>query len=242
MQNVGTTSFEIRLQNPSNQVVDPRQVHCVIVEEGKYTMSDGRKLEARKYSSTVTDHDKSWVGQPQTFGNIYTNPIVLGQVMTYAVDSRWSVFYSRASTNPSTPPSKSAGLRTGKHVGEDTPVSRPAEIVGYIVMERGHSTSGGIEIESGRTGNVVVGYVGTKVSHTFSTPFAATPVVTVVSQAGMKGREGSWAVLTGANTATTLGVAVDEDQNADTERDHPTEEVDYIVFSSTGAIPLTPIV
>jgi hypothetical protein len=100
----------------------------------------------------------------------------------------------------------------------------------------------GIEIESGRTPNAVVGYVQTKYTHTFATPFAAVPVVTVVSQAGMKDREGSWAVLTGAKTTATLGVAVDEDQTADAERNHLTEEVDYIVFSASGAIQLTPVV
>jgi hypothetical protein len=127
-------------------------------------------------------------------------------------------------------------------LGEDSPITRSAEVVGFIVMERGHGTSGGIEIESGRTPNAVVGYVQTKYTHTFATPFAAVPVVTVVSQAGMKDREGSWAVLTGAKTTTTLGVAVDEDQTADAERNHLTEEVDYIVFSAAGAIQLTPVV
>jgi hypothetical protein len=240
MQNVGSTSFEIRLQNPSNQVVATRPVHCLIVEAGKYVMPDGRNIEAKQYKSTVTDHDQSWVGQGQTYLNTYTNPIVLGQVMTSA-DSRWSVFYSRASTNRVIAPTRNS-LRMGKHLGEDTPITRLAETIGYIVMERGHGTSGGIEIESGRTPNAVVGYVETKYNHTFATPFATVPVVTVVSQAGMKGREGSWAVLTGAKTATTMGVAVDEDQTADAERIHPTEEVDYIVLSAAGAIQLTPVV
>jgi hypothetical protein len=240
MQNVGATSFEIKLQNPSNQVVAARPVHCVIVEQGKYTTPDGRKVEAQKYSSTVTDHDQSWVGQAQTYLNTYTNPTVIGQVMTFS-DSRWSVFYSRASSSRNAAPDR-LSLRTGKHLGEDTPITRSAETVGFIVMEKGHGTSGGIEMESGRTPNAVVGYVETQYTHTFATSFAAVPVVTVVSQAGMKGREGSWAVLNGAKTTSTLGVAVDEDQTADAERIHPTEEVDYIVFSAAGAIQLTPAV
>jgi hypothetical protein len=237
MQNVGTSTFEIRLQNPSNQVITARDVHCVIVEEGAYTMPDGRKVEAKKYRSTVTDHDQSWVGQAQTYLNRYTNPVVLGQVMTFS-DTRWSVFYSRASSNRDTAPN-SRSLRTGKHVGEDTPVTRTAETVGYIVMETGHATSGGIEIESGRTPDVVVGYVENKYTQPFTRPFATMPVVTVVSQAGMDGGEGSWAILTGNKTAMYFGVAVDEDQTFDTERIHPNEEVDYIVFSSPGAIQLT---
>ena len=63
--------------------------------------------------------------------------------------------------------------------------------------------------------------------------------MTIVSQVGMNGREGSWAVSTGKTSSTLIGVAVDEDQTFDTERAHPAEEVDYIALTSTGAIRLT---
>jgi hypothetical protein len=39
-----------------------------------------------------------------------------------------------------------------------------------------------------------------------------------------------------------LSIAVDEDQTGDNERKHPNEEVDYIVFSSAGAVKLTSVV
>ena len=237
MQNVQSQSFQIRIQNPSNQTLTGRNVHCIIVEEGAYNLPDGRKIEGRKYRSTITDHDLGWRGEGQTYLNRYTNPIVVGQVMTYS-DARWSVFYSRGATDPGTPPNAQS-LRCGKHLGEDTPITRLAETVGYIVIERGHASYGGTEIEFGRTPVAVIGYVEAKYTMTFATPFVTTPVVTVASQVGTNGREGSWAVLTGNTSSTFMGVSVDEDQTFDTERIHPAEEVDYVAMTSVGVIQLT---
>ena len=234
MKNVTGTSFQIRLQNPSNQKVTDREVHCVIAEEGAYRLIDGRRIEAKKYRSHKTDHDRSWFGQKQIFMNNYTSPVVLGQVMTFT-DSRWSVFYARSSGNYYSAPNRK-DFRAGKHVGEDTPIRRLAETVGYIVIESGHSTYDTVEMECGRTSEAVVGYVEKKYTQPFRKPFKSTPAVTVVSQVGMNDREGSWAVVTGDATSTYFGVAVDEDQTFDMERVHRPEEVDYIAFSTIGAI------
>ena len=54
----------------------------------------------------------------------------------------------------------------------------------------------------------------------------------VVSQAGMDGVDGSWAVLSGPNPVApdTLTLRADEDRMADYEQGHTTEQVAYIVF------------
>ena len=46
-------------------------------------------------------------------------------------------------------------------------------------------------------------------------------------------------VIESGHLTTLVGISVDEDQLADTERSHSTEEVNYAVFSSIGAIQLT---
>ena len=238
MQNVQSQSFQIRIQNPSNLALSGRTVHCVIVEEGLYTLPSGRKIEGRKYLSTATDHDLGWVGQAQTYMNRYTSPIVVGQVMTYN-DARWSVFYSRGATDRTNAPFTNS-LRCGKHVGEDSPITRTAEMLSYIVIEKGHdSYNSGMEIEFGRTPLSIVGYVNATTTTAFATPFSSTPIVTIASQVGTKGREGSWAVVSGNTSKTFMGVSVDEDQTFDTERSHQAEEVDYIAFTSVGVIQLT---
>jgi hypothetical protein len=237
MQNVGPTSFEIRLQRPISEDLSlSRDVHCVVVEEGSWKMPDGRKIEANKYVSTVTDYAwSSWVGQRQIYANSYTDPIVLGQVMSYN-DAKWSVFWSRGA-NQYTAPHKNH-LYTGKHVGEDSTQTRADETVGYIVIEAGHAISGGIEIEAARGADLPAGYVDGSWTYTFVAPFSTTPAVAVLSQVAMDSADGGWAVLAEIPSTTSMQVAIDEDQIFDTERQHATEEVDYVVFSAAGSVQL----
>ena len=239
MQNVGATSFEIKLQNPSELALTGRDVHCVVVEEGAWKLPDGRLIESQKYSSTVTDRKGSYNGQSQVYRNKYTKPVVLGQVMSYN-DAMWSVFWSRSSSGQNSAPT-STSIITGKHVGEDSRTTRLAETVGFIVIESGHLKSNNIEIETGRGPDSFVGYTENKGIFNFNSRFGTTPVVAVLSQAAMDDSDGSWAVLTSNPSTTSVGVSVDEDQLADTERKHNTEEVNYAVFSSVGAIQLTKI-
>ncbi len=89
-------------------------VHWMAVEEGVYNMEDhGIKMEAFKFNSTVTDHNGSYLGQQVDYVNSYTNPVVVGQVMTYNNDNLYSVFWARGET-PDSPPD-SSHLYIGKH-------------------------------------------------------------------------------------------------------------------------------
>jgi hypothetical protein len=239
MQNVGTTSFEIRLQNPSDLALTGRDVHCVVVEEGAWKLPDGRLLESKKYSSTVTDRKGSYIGQTQAYRNRYSSPVVLGQVMSYN-DPKWSVFWSRSASGQNVAPTTTS-IITGKHIGEDSRTSRLAETVGFIVIESGHLKSSNIEIETGRGTDSFIGYIGRKKALKFRSKFGTTPVVAVLTQAAMDDSDGSWAVLTSNPSTTLVGISVDEDQLANSERTHATEEVNYAVFSSTGAIQLTKV-
>jgi Metallo-peptidase family M12B Reprolysin-like len=239
VQNVGTSSFDIRLQNPSDKALTARDVHCVVVEEGAWKMPDGRFIEAKKYSSTVTDNALSWIGETRAYQNKYTSPVVLGQVMSFN-DPKWSVFWSRSSSGKNIAPTATS-LITGKHVGEDPKLTRIAETVGYIVMESGHSRSNPIEIETGRGPDSFIGYTGKKTTYKFRSSFAKTPVVAVLCQAAMDDSNGSWALLTSNPTTSAMGIAVDEDQTKDSERTHSTEEVNYAVFAASGAIQLSKV-
>jgi hypothetical protein len=237
MQNVKGDSFEIRLQRPNGGSLGDagRNVHCVVVEEGSWKMPDGRKIEANKYVSTVTDNKwNSWSGEKQDYTNSYKTPVVLGQVMS-SNDERWSVFWSRGLTRDSAPDKDH--LFTGKHIGEDK-TGRKHESVGYIVIEKGHAKSEDIEIETARGRDIVVGYVQKRAAYKFAQAFETKPAVAVLSQVGMDGMDGSWAVSAAISSTEYMRVAVDEDQISNPEREHTTEEVDYIVFSTAGPVQL----
>jgi len=236
ISNVTPTSFTVRLQNPSDQSVVADKVSFLVVEEGTWNVA-GVKVEAQRYTSTVTDQDTSCVGQARSYGQSYSSPVVLGQVMSEN-DPDWSVFWDQGS-NRSSPPSGSA-LRTGKHVGEDTDTTRADETVGIVVFEAGHGTLGGVPYEA-YLGTDTVRGVGNSppYRYTFATTFATAPTVAVVSQAAMDDTNGSWAQVYGATMATTryLYLSVDEDQVADSERSHSNEQVAYVVFTAPGAYP-----
>jgi hypothetical protein len=54
----------------------------------------------------------------------------------------------------------------------------------------------------------------------------------------MDGHNGSWAVLTKATSQNSMKVAVDKDQLGDNDRTHTDEQLDYIIFSTAGPVPL----
>ncbi|MEM7345621.1 MAG: Ig domain-containing protein [Chloroflexota bacterium] len=236
MQNATGNSLQLRLQNPSGASLVAETVHCLVVEAGAWELPDGRKLEAQKYNSTVTDDKSSWVGEAQTYLNSYNNPVVVGQVMSYN-DPNWSTFWSRG-TGRAVPPS-AAALYTGKQVAEDTNQTRSAETIGFIVIEAGQGTVGSVAYEATLGADTVAG-IGNNAPYAYSLQqsFTASPAVAVVSQAAMDGNNGGWAVLAGPTPiqSNQLSLLIDEDQISDSERSHTTEQVGYIVFEQNVVI------
>ena len=76
----------------------------------------------------MTDENDNWVGEAQTYGQSYTTPVVLGQVMSEN-DAAWSQFWAQGATRTS-PPSGTV-LRTGTMGGQDTNTTRASETVGF---------------------------------------------------------------------------------------------------------------
>jgi hypothetical protein len=233
MRNVTSTGFEVRLQNPSDAVPEAETVSCLAMEEGAWRLADGRTIEAHKYTSTTTDRKNSWKGEAQTYQNSYAHPVVLGQVMSFN-DQSWSVFWARGASI-SEPPSPT-DIYTGKHVGEDSDRTRLNEQVGFIVVESGTGTIDGVPYEAALGKDIVQGVIASDRSYSFDQYFGSQPAFGIVSQSAMDGRDGSWAVLNGSGALSTqnITIAVDEDQISDTDRNHTTEQVAYMVISATN--------
>lgn len=231
------STFEIRLQNPSGALVAGRDVHCVVVEEGVWSLPDGSKVEAFQYVSTRSDRTNSWIGERQTFSNVYSVPVILGQVMTMN-DAAFKSFWSRGATRYAHA-EYGGDFFTGKHLGSGTVHPDSAdETVGVIVIESGHAKTTGVDFEAGRGPTAVGSYTTSSYSYNFAEPFETVPAVTVLSTPEMKGADGCWPVLTSDPTPSSFGVAVDEDQLMDKERWHLGEHLDYIAFSTEGPIRL----
>ena len=247
LRNASGSSFEVRVDGADGGSPTNVTVTYTAVEEGVYTQAaHGIKMEAVKFTSTVTDHDSSWAGEARSYTNSYSAPVVVGQVMTYN-DADWSTFWARGA-GQGDPPSSSA-LRVGKHVGEDSDTTRADETIGYLVFETGSGTVSGVSYIAGLGADTVSGLSN---SPPYSYAFSSTLNVqtAVVSQSGMDGVNGGWAILYGANAFTndSIALAIDEDQSKDTERSHTSEQVAYVVFGEplpvsagpflqTGVIP-----
>jgi hypothetical protein len=229
--NVTSTGFDVYLQNPAGGGVATETVSYLVVEEGTWTI-DGVDIEAQTYLSTVTDENNSWGGEAQSYGQSYANPVVVGQVMSDN-DPLWSVFWCQGN-NRSSPPS-SAALVTGKTVCEDPNTVRANETIGFVVFEAGHGTIGGVEFEALVGADTVRGVTNSPpYTYTFNTAFASAPTVAVTTMAGVDGGNGGWSYTYGPNpiSATTMDLVVDEDQVNDSERNHTTEQVGYVVFAT----------
>ena len=238
INDVGHYSFDIRLQNPGDLTSPtPSDVYCIVMEEGNWTLEDGRKVEAHRVLSdgingrySSGDWDSTEMEQV-SYNWSYTNPVVLGQVMSYN-DSRWSVFWT-CNGNRQNPPD-SSNLYVGKHVGEDSDTTRNPEMLGVIVVESGSGTVNGIRYEAELGGDSVRG-VGNSPPYNYTLNDVYT--VGVATQNAMDGGNGGWAVLYGSNPiGSSINLAIDEDQINDNERRHVTEQVAYWVFNKSGVI------
>jgi hypothetical protein len=214
-------------------------VHWMVVEEGVYNLADhGVKMEAVKLTSDLTDRKGSWTGINRPYAQDYTNPVVVGQVMslnsydtTFGFDL-WSVFWCRG-TSVRNPPSTNS-LWIGKHAGED-PRSRAEELLGYVVFESGSGQIGPIHYTAALGADSIRG-VDDSPPYTYAVSNISDPstAVAILGQAAMDGGNGSWAILYGDNPVKVdeLAIAVDEDQAWDGERKHTSEQVGYILFEA----------
>jgi hypothetical protein len=212
-------------------------------EAGNWRLPDGRAFEAQQVVSIKEDRPYSWNGDRVGYLGSYTTPVVLGQVMTYN-DARWSVFWSHgAGPDPRREPANSA-IFVGKSVGEDPVIDRADETLGFMVFEAGSGTASGVPYSIGLGTQTIWGYSNNPRGgdYTFAPAFSTTPKVAVVTQAGMDGGDGSWALLRGATpfNATTLNLVVDEDQLKDTERWAVEHQVGYAVFGNDINLTLSP--
>ncbi|MCP5104456.1 MAG: PKD domain-containing protein [bacterium] len=233
IQNADGNSFEVRVQNPSGSVLSGYTVHYIVVEEGFYTADyHGVQMEAQKVISQVTARSKAWKGQwleERTYINSYTNPVVLGQVMT-SNDGDWSAFWS-CSNKRAFPPTSTL-LHAGKHVGEDTDTTRESETIALIIIEQGEGLMNGVPYAAALGSDSIRGYDGKAQGGTYTFNEVPNATTAIVSGAGMDGNDGGWPELFGANplTSTSLSLVFDEDQIKQFERKHPTEHVAYLIL------------
>ncbi len=232
VRNAGANSFELRLQNPGDgSTPSPATVRCLVAESGIHSLN-GLQFEAYTQLSTLTAGNHNWSGKSQAASaltNTYSNPVVLGQVMTFN-DANWSAFYSDDCASRKNPPA-TGNICLGKHVGKDPITTRADETLGYIVIEQGSGSGGNIQYEA-VLGAQTVRSVGNNPPYTYTLTNSNHDFV-VATQSAMTGGQGSWGLLWGTSPISNgrLDLSVDEDQlGGITDRKHSRERIAYWAF------------
>jgi hypothetical protein len=239
VRNAAGSSFDLKLVQAVGGAFEVNEawVHWMVVAAGVYNDAEhGVNMEAVKFNSTVTDRSGSWTGTYRAYAQAYTNPVVVGQVMSLnSYDAilgfdLWSVFWCGGSSTKNPP--NASSLWVGKHAGED-PRNRTDELLGYIVIEAGSGSIGTTGYIAALGSDSIRG-MGNSPPYRYSIGGLSDPsnAIAIIGQAAMDGGNGGWAILHGENPIAdnSLYLAIDEDQAWDTERRHTTEQVGYIVF------------
>ncbi len=244
IRNAGTSSFEIRLQEPRNSTnVTAANVYCLVAEEGANQLADGRNFEARTVVSDDVAGDgipgPDWNGRGENVSaaltNTYTNPVVLGQVMTFN-DPDFSIFWSYDCESNSNPPFDSGfadGICVGKHIGEDdADETRNDETLGYFVIEGGSGAAGTIPYQTALGPDNILGVTN---SPPYPYNLNDTYNFGVATIEAMDGTNGGFANLFGTNPFENnqLDLVIDEDQLRDNERSRTTDQMGFWVFKES---------
>ena len=231
LRNVSGSSFDLKIDRADGLTdavtVD---VSVIAIEEGVYTLAnDGVKMEAVKFTSTVTGENNSWSAEARTYQNNYTTPVVVGQVMS-ANDSNWSTFWSMGSSRLN--PADASNLNVGKHVGEDANAVRSNETIGYIVIESGNGSINGVNYTAAVGSDIVRNYENSALGYSYSLTGLRSASAAALSSSGMDGTDGAWPVLNGVDalSSSSVKLIVDEDQIKDSEQKHATEQINYLIL------------
>lgn len=191
-------------------------VNWLAIEEGVHTLPDGRTIEAGTTSVASAGQN---TGGSATFSGGFTDPpVVLTSVMsnndTTTVDS-----------DPSAITAAGFNLTLQEEEAEDG--VHGAETIGWIAIQAGGDAASGTASVSGDTVTETVSTFGLGATFTDSVVLAETQT--------LDGPDTATVSIT-AQTDSTVGVFIDEEQSNDGETGHTTEVVGIVAFED-GLIP-----
>ena len=167
IRNITAQSFDVRIQGWEDSAAATSNVHCIVSDEGAYTLPNGTQYEARTVLSDGTNGqfstDGGWnLGLMEDVSGLvtqtYTNHVVLGQVISYN-DNRASTFFTtdcEVRANEPYHAGHADGICVGKQIGMVSS-SRNDEMLGFLVAEAGSGTVNGITFELDRGTDTVGG-------------------------------------------------------------------------------------
>lgn len=252
IRNVTTTSFEITNPEPSSED-GPHvgmDIYYLAIDAGSHLLPNGLRIEAglvntqKVQLSNVVAGTASW--ETLSFSPAFpATPIVLAQIQTMA---------NETSTPPSQPsiPWLTVAMNNASAASVDIALERSEvndgvvtqnESVAYLAIENGQSGSFtdkngfSVNYETLLSANTIDGWDDGCDNVNFTTSFTGIPVV-FAHQATRSDTDGGW-IRRCALSASAIGLTIDEDQDADTERAHSAERANILAFSGNFAYDST---
>lgn len=237
VRNVTATSFELQLQEPSNEdgVHAAETVSWAVFEAGAYVLTSGRRVEAGTFPSNATvgiaqgsgcnAPPLAQVSFAQAFG---ATPLVLSQAQT--ADDATFVHTRQCNVG-------SGGFRVALEREEGDAGTHGTETLGWVALAVGAADEGGIDLDALLTGDSVTDSDSTV---TLNAAFAAPPLVLAQMQT-RDGNNSGW-VRRDAATAANVVLHVQEDTTNDAETNHTTERVGVLAASGPGTLSAPPLI
>ena len=246
IKNITTTGFQIAQVEPEGEVgAHPSMtVDYLAITPGTHTFPNGTTMFEAGSISTNAVQGKNTPGTSYTtltFSNTFTaNPSFLLGVQSINAESGIDPSTISAPWLEVTVESGSIttnSARIAMERGETSAGTVTTETIAYLAAESNISniiTSNGgtpIEVKTMTTPNNIRGYDNGCFNNNFNGgAFAATPYV-IAQQITRDGADGGWLRRCNINS-TQIGLTVDEDRAADTERGHTTETAAVFAFEN----------
>jgi len=216
VRNVDSSGFEVRVQEWDylDGQHASEQVNYIVVESGSYELPGGTRVEAGRFNANAVNSFAS-IQFSQDCGTV---PVVITTINS--VNEGDAVAMRLKNITPT-------GFDYRIQEQESNDKQHASEVAGYIAWEPSVGSIDGLVFEIGRTSN--------SVTHAFQTlPFYAPFSNPPVFLAGMQTTDGgdTAAVRWQNKQADGVEVKVEEEQSRDTETNHTTEVVGYMVFEA----------
>jgi len=217
IKDVNRTGFSIRIQDWNNGGHTRETVSFLVMEQGKYVLPDGTRIEAETFRTSATG---SFV--QQTFKQrCSVPPVVMTSISSYNDDTPVTGRMRNISTSSFQYMMQEREASSGRH---------STETISYITWEPSNNIIDGIRYSVGNTGRQVK---ETFFRNNYNTQnhytFQRAPIVVVDMQTTYGSDTASLRCRN--NNATKIDIKVEEEQSRDSEMYHTKESIGYIAIS-----------
>ena len=238
IRNVTTTGFEVGVvESPGEDgITTAMTVDYFAAEVGTYVFPGGIRMVVGSQSianfqgRNVSGSSWAVANFGFTFGS---TPGVVTQIQTINSQPTLSAgdigvpFLEVAMRNVN-----SSSMEIALERGETSTGTVVAETVGFLAMESGDEVEvSGTDIKALRTAQNIRGWANGCFTTSYSSPFTTTPLI-IASQNTRQGGDGGWARRCSV-TSTEVGLNIDEDRAADTDRSHTNERAGVLAIESS---------